>query len=236
MPATVQAVLAARIDRLPPEEKRAPSDRRRHRDGGAHAPVTGHCRACLKTTVHRGLAHLQAAEFLYETRLFPEREFTFTHALTHEVAYGSLLPGAAAGAPCPHRRDPRRRSRPTAWPSRANGWPIMLCGASCGPRPWHTADRPGRRPWPGQSTARRQGTSSRRSLPCRTCQRQRATREQAIDLRFALRSALQASGDFGRILILLREAEALAAALDDPRRQGRASLLLSRCVLAHGRL
>ena len=41
--------------------------------------------------MHRGLAHLQAAEFLYETRLFPEREYTFKHALTHEVAYGSLL-------------------------------------------------------------------------------------------------------------------------------------------------
>src|SRR4030095_10656449 len=35
--------------------------------------------------------HLQAAEFLYETRLFPEQEYTFTHALTHEVAYGGLL-------------------------------------------------------------------------------------------------------------------------------------------------
>ena len=41
--------------------------------------------------LHHGLTHLQAAEFLYETRLFPEREFTFKHALTHEVAYGSLL-------------------------------------------------------------------------------------------------------------------------------------------------
>src|SRR5262249_55661790 len=34
---------------------------------------------------------LQAAEFLYETRLFPEQVYTFKHALTHEVAYGSLL-------------------------------------------------------------------------------------------------------------------------------------------------
>src|SRR5262245_59639055 len=41
--------------------------------------------------MHRGLAHLQAAEFLYETRLFPEQVCTFKHALTHEVAYGSLL-------------------------------------------------------------------------------------------------------------------------------------------------
>jgi tetratricopeptide (TPR) repeat protein len=56
----------------------------------------------------------------------------------------------------------------------------------------------------------------------------RATREHAIDLRLALRSALQSSGNWEYILALLREAEALAAALDDPRRLGRVSLLLSR--------
>src|SRR5262249_16193967 len=41
--------------------------------------------------LQRSLTHVQAAEFLYETRLFPEPEYTFKHALTHEVAYGSLL-------------------------------------------------------------------------------------------------------------------------------------------------
>ncbi len=41
--------------------------------------------------LRRGIAHLQAAEFLYETRLFPDLEYTFKHALTHEVAYGGLL-------------------------------------------------------------------------------------------------------------------------------------------------
>src|SRR5262249_41999481 len=41
--------------------------------------------------LRRGLGHLQAAEFLYETSLFPDLEYTFKHALTHEVAYGSLL-------------------------------------------------------------------------------------------------------------------------------------------------
>src|SRR5262249_61191967 len=44
-----------------------------------------------EATLERGLAHLQAAEFLYETSLFPERVYTFKHALTHEVAYQSLL-------------------------------------------------------------------------------------------------------------------------------------------------
>jgi len=46
----------------------------------------------------------------------------------------------------------------------------------------------------------------------------RDTREQAIDLRIALRAALWPSGAFGRMLALLRGAETLAEALDDPRR------------------
>jgi tetratricopeptide (TPR) repeat protein len=37
------------------------------------------------------LRHLQAAEFLYETPLAPDLIYTFKHALTHEVAYQSLL-------------------------------------------------------------------------------------------------------------------------------------------------
>src|SRR5215831_6837240 len=37
------------------------------------------------------LAELQTAEFIYETSLFPDLEYTFKHALTHEVAYGSVL-------------------------------------------------------------------------------------------------------------------------------------------------
>jgi predicted ATPase len=41
--------------------------------------------------LRRGLDHLQAAEFLYEVGLFPDLEYTFTHALTHEVTYGGLL-------------------------------------------------------------------------------------------------------------------------------------------------
>ena len=47
--------------------------------------------SCPRRRCMRGLAHLQAAEFLYETRLFPEHVYTFKHALTQEVAYGSLL-------------------------------------------------------------------------------------------------------------------------------------------------
>src|SRR5207249_1774318 len=55
----------------------------------------------------------------------------------------------------------------------------------------------------------------------------RNTREQAIDLRLALRTALRSLGDFGRMLTVLCEAETLATAIDDPRRLGWVLLYLS---------
>ncbi|MFQ5896494.1 MAG: AAA family ATPase, partial [Nitrospinota bacterium] len=90
VPATVQAVLAARIDRLSPEDKRLLQS----------AAVLGETvpfallRAIAEMPegeLRAGLAHLQAAEFLYETSLFPDLEHTFKHGLTCRVAYGSLL-------------------------------------------------------------------------------------------------------------------------------------------------
>jgi tetratricopeptide (TPR) repeat protein len=55
----------------------------------------------------------------------------------------------------------------------------------------------------------------------------RERHEQAIDVRCGLRSALNALGDFVRLLEVLREAESLAVALDDARRLGRVSVFLS---------
>lgn len=90
IPATVQALLAARVDRLPDVEKYLLQSAAVI---GTEVPV-----ALLQDIVdlpeddlRRGLNHLQEAEFLYETRLFPEPEYTFKHALIHDVAYDSLL-------------------------------------------------------------------------------------------------------------------------------------------------
>ena len=90
IPDSVQAVLAARIDRLPPEHKNllqsasvigkdVPVDLLREIEG-----LPGE-------ELRQRLAELQTSEFLYETRLLPDQEFTFKHALTHEVAYDSVL-------------------------------------------------------------------------------------------------------------------------------------------------
>src|SRR5215470_1015705 len=90
VPATVQALLAARMDRLPPEEKRLLQTA-----AVIGTEVPGPLLQAIADTsdeaLYHSLAQLQAAEFLYETSLFPERAYTFKHALTHEVAYGSLL-------------------------------------------------------------------------------------------------------------------------------------------------
>jgi predicted ATPase/class 3 adenylate cyclase len=96
VPATVQAVLAARIDRLPAEEKRLLQSAAVI---GERVPFTL-LQAVAETSeeeVRRGLAHLQAAEFLYETNLFPELEYTFKHGLTYQVAYNSLLQDGRSG-------------------------------------------------------------------------------------------------------------------------------------------
>jgi class 3 adenylate cyclase/tetratricopeptide (TPR) repeat protein len=90
VPATVQAVLAARIDRLSSEDK--------HLLQSASVIGKDFPFALLQAVaelpderLQQGLAHLQAAELLYETSLFPDLEYTFKHALTHQVTYQSLL-------------------------------------------------------------------------------------------------------------------------------------------------
>ena len=153
VPATVQAVLTARIDRLPPEEKRLLQTAAVI---GTEVPL-----ALLQAIAEMpdealrvGLAHLQAAEFLYETRLFPDLEYTFKHALTHEVDLWESPPGAAAHAPCQHCRGPRTAGAGAAAPSRSTGWRTMPSGARCGTRPWPTAGRRGPRRWRARPTAR----------------------------------------------------------------------------------
>jgi class 3 adenylate cyclase len=90
MPATVQAVLAARIDRLSPQEKRL-LQTAAVIGMEVPLPLLQAIAELPEVALHRGLSHLQATEFLYETHLFPELAYTFKHALTHGVAYGSLL-------------------------------------------------------------------------------------------------------------------------------------------------
>jgi class 3 adenylate cyclase/predicted ATPase len=90
VPATVQALLAARIDRLPPADKQLlQSAAVIGKD--VPLPLLQVIAGLPEDDLRAALGRLQAAEFLYEASLFPEPEYTFKHALTHEVAYQGLL-------------------------------------------------------------------------------------------------------------------------------------------------
>jgi tetratricopeptide (TPR) repeat protein len=225
VPATVHAVLAARIDRLPTEEKRLLQTAAVI---GTEVPFSllQAIAELPEDTLQRGLAHLQAAEFLYETRLFPEREYTFKHALTHEVAYSSLLQERrrvlhariveALEALHPDRL-PEDVERLAHHALRGEVWDKAL--AYCRQAGEKALARSAHREAVGYFE---QALSALQHLP-----EQHDTCEQAIDLRLALRAALQPSGDWRHVLAVLHEAERLAAVLDDPQRLGRVLLFLS---------
>jgi class 3 adenylate cyclase/tetratricopeptide (TPR) repeat protein len=225
VPATVHAVLAARMDRLPPEEK--------HLVQTAAVigteiplPLLQAIAEVPEVVLHRSMAHLQAAEFLYETRLFPDHEYTFKHALTHEVVYGSLLQERRRVL---HARIVEALEHFA--PDRLAEQVERLAHHALRSEVWDKAVEYCRQA--GEKAMARpayreaveyfeQALSALPHLP-----EMRDTIEQAIDFRLALRSALLPSGALGRILELLHEADTLATTLDDPRRLGQVSRFLS---------
>src|SRR5262249_105475 len=204
VPATVQTVLAARIDRLSPEEKRLLQ---------AAAVVGTEVSFSLlqaiaelsEVALHRGLAHLQAAELLYETRLFPDRVYTFKHALTHEVAYDSLLQErrrvlhaqiVAALEALAGDQVAEQVERLAHHALRGEVWDKALAYY------WQAGEKAMARSAHREAVGYfEQALTALPHLP-----ETRETCEQAIDLRLALRPALLPSGDSGRILATLREA------------------------------
>ena len=167
MPATVQAVLAARLDRLPPEQKRL-LQTAAVIGTEVPFPLLQAIAEVPEAALHQGLAHLQTAEFLYETRLFPEREYTFKHALTHEAAYSSLLleRRRVLHARIVEAIETLAGERVT---EQANALPVMPYEARSGTRPWRTTGRQGIRSWRARPTGRRWYAWSKPWSPCHTC-------------------------------------------------------------------
>ena len=198
MPATVQAVLAARIDRLPPEEKRL-LQTAAVIGMEVPLPLLQAIAELPEEALHHGLAHLQAAEFLYETRLFPEPEYTFKHALTHEVAYRSLLQERRRALHARMSR-PWKGSPATAWRTRSSAWRPCRAGR-CGRRPALLSA--GRGQGLGALGVREAVTYLSSPGGPRAPPRGPTHGELAIDLRLDLRRALTL-GAFARILDYLR--------------------------------
>jgi len=219
VPATVQAVLAARIDRLPPEEKRL-LQTAAVIGTEVPLPLLQAIAELPEAALHRGLAHLQAAEFLYETRLFPEPEYTFKHALTHEVAYGSLLLERRRGL---HAR--LVGALEALVPERVAEQVERLAHHAVRGEVWDKAvtycQQAGARAYDRAAfreavAAFEQALQALAHLP-----EDGGTRGLAIELLIALGGALTTVGEYERCLALLGEAEALARARDDRARLGR---------------
>jgi class 3 adenylate cyclase/tetratricopeptide (TPR) repeat protein len=216
VPATVQAILAARVDRLPAEAKRLMQTAAVI---GTEVPwpLLQAIADAPEAMLERGLAHLQAAEFLYETSLFPERVYTFKHALTHEVAYQSLL-------------QERRRA--------LHARVVAAIEALAGDRREEQVDRLAQHALRGEvwdkavtyfrqaGTKARQRSANREAIECyepalvalARLPESRDTLEQALDLRLNLSGPLTSLLDFERNLNNLHTAETLAQTLGDQRR------------------
>jgi tetratricopeptide (TPR) repeat protein len=218
VPATVQAVLAARIDRLSSEDKRLLQS----------AAVIGKDVSLVlvqaiadvdEEAVRRGLMNLQTTEFLYEMSLFPDLEFTFKHALTHEIAYGSLL------------QDRRRMLHARIVEAVEKLYADRL--AEHVERLAHHAFRGELREkavhYLRQAGLKAAGMSALQDARgwfeqalevLDALSESPSTLEQAFDIRLDLRPVLFQLGEIRRVLGRLREAETLAERLSDDRRRG----------------
>ena len=231
VPATVQTILAARIDRLPADEKQLLQTASVI---GKHVPYA--LLAAIadqpEDNLRQGLAHLQEAEFLYETQLFPDLEVTFKHALTQDVAYGSLL-------------GERRRALHAAvvtgierlHPNRLVENVELLAHHARQGEVWDKAVRYLREAGGKaflRSANREAVTRFEEALDAlqRLPEHPDATAE-ALDLRFELRAALMPLGEFGRMGTVLDEAKALAETAGDQHRLGHA-LNFKAIHLIHG--
>ncbi len=229
IPATVQAILASRIDRLRPEAKRL-LQAAAVVGKDVPMPLLLAIADVPEHEVRTELTSLQAAEFLYETRLFPDLEYTFKHALTHEVAYQGLL----------HDRQRALHARITEAIERLSTERLAeqaerLAHHALRGELWEKAvaylRQAGLR-----ATARaayreavanlEQALGAMPHLPD-----SRETTELTIDIHIDIRNALLPLGDRVRMADHLHEAEVLARALGDQRRLGRiATFMVIECL------
>ncbi len=224
VPPTVQAVLAARIDGLPAPEKRLLQE----------AAVIGHdvsfallhsISGLSENEVRVLLDNVQAAEFLNATQLFPDPQYTFTHSLTHDVAYNGVLRD--------RRRDIHARIVEVVEELYAERLGEQI------ERLAHHAVRGELREksvhylrQAGGKAAARSALADARTrfeealTTLKTLPQSRDTFEQAFEIRLELRPVLRQLGEGQEMLEHLRDAEALARQLQDDRRLGLVSAFM----------
>src|SRR5262245_11831147 len=221
IPSTVQNLLADRIDRLSKAEKHLLQT----------AAVIGvivpyglllSVAEMSENELYEYLAKLQSAEFIYETNLFPEVEYSFKHALTHEVAYGALLhqPRTFLHARIVKVLEEMKENT-------SHDHLDKLANHAFQAEIWDKAVNYSREAGSkamGRSGYREAVTYFERALSSlEHLPKSRHNLEQEIDLRLDLRNVLFPLEELERLLENLRAAESLSEALGDQRRLGRIS-------------
>jgi predicted ATPase/class 3 adenylate cyclase len=234
VPPTVQAILAARIDRLLDEDKRLLQ---------VAAVVGKNVPLVLLQTVanlpeyslRAGLSRLQDAEFIYETELFPDLGYTFKHALTQEVAYGGLL------------QDRRRllharlvEAIETLHGDRIGDHVETLAHhalrADLREKAAHYLHQAGLKATARSTLLEARSWFDQALALLRELPETRSALELAFDVHLDLRPVLGLLGKGHQGVENLREAEALADRLNDGRRQGRALALVTNVYTMLGEL
>jgi class 3 adenylate cyclase/tetratricopeptide (TPR) repeat protein len=233
VPLTVQAVLAARIDRLAAKDKQLLQSASVI---GENVPVR-----LLQAVVDipepefsEGLARLRAAEFLYDVTLFPEAQYIFRHGLTCQVAYNSLL------------RDRRRILHGRIVDATERLYPEDRLGEHVERLAHHALqgelwDRAAR--YLQQAGTKAFGRSANRETMVWFEQALKVlarlpetpgTLTETVDVHLGLRNALTLLGEHERTLEHLRQAQVTAERLGDRRRLGRALSFEVNCLLLLG--
>jgi tetratricopeptide (TPR) repeat protein len=231
IPSTIESLLTSRIDRLALVDKRLLQA----------AAVIGYKvpRNVMQAVgnlppeqLRDALKRLQASEFLYETNLFPEIEYTFKHALIHDAAYQMLS------------ADRRRTLHTTAliageqlYADRVVEKAEWLAFHAFRAEVWDRAVVH-LRAAAARETARAANRVAVQHLETALAAVDHLPAEErailAIDLRIDLRHALTPLGRVQQTLDCLRAAELLATQLDDSVRLGRVYSFTANCLVLKG--
>lgn len=233
IPPSLLALLASRIDRLPPGDKQLLQ---------SAAVIGKDVPAALLESIadlpadelRASLARLQAGEFLHERSLFPDLEYTFKHALTHEVAYGGLLKdrrralhGRIVDAIAALYRDrlPEHIERLAHHAQRSERWrdAVEFC--------WQA----GRKAMARSANREAVAHFDQALAALQQCPEDTQTLARGFDIRLDQRSALVPIGEFVRVFQILHELESLAEQLGDRQKQGLVAALMAGAYPSLGR-
>jgi DNA-binding NtrC family response regulator/tetratricopeptide (TPR) repeat protein len=232
VPDTVEEVILARLDRLDHDVKEL---LKVAAVVGRNVPVPLLRALTPRSGEHlaAGLSALQAAEFLYETRSFPELEYTFKHALTQDVAYASLKPEQRRSL---HAGVAKAMER--VYAGRLGEHVERLAYHALRGELWRRAvsycREAGTKAFDRSANREAVASLEQALVALGHLPEQRETLEEAIDIRLVLRSALLQLGEIRRMTEYLREAEALATAAGDRRRLAWVWTYVSICHLFGG--